>query len=88
MSDEAGKDLVCASASILAHTLAENVANMAVNEQVRQPVLKMESGKCEIGCQASHKYRAVVTLVFDTVCAGFELLAVQYPAYIHYEIRG
>lgn len=86
-SGEMGKDLVCASASILAHTLAENVANMAINEQVREPVLTMESGKCEISCRVSHKFHSVVMLVFDAVCAGFELLAAQYPEYIHYEIR-
>ena len=28
------------------------------------------------------------TLAFDTICAGFELLAQSYPENISYEIRG
>ena len=86
-SAEPGKDLVCASASILAYTLAANVANMADNGQVRQPVIKTDKGDAEISCNPRHNLKASVTLVFDTVCVGFELLAQDYPEYISYEIR-
>ena len=86
-SAEPGKDLVCASASILAYTLAANVANMADNGQVRQPVIKTDNGDAEISCNPRHNLKASVTLVFDTVCVGFELLAHDYPEYIKYEIR-
>ena len=86
-SAEPGKDLVCASASILAYTLAANVANMADNGQVRQPVIKTDKGDAEISCNPRHNLKASVTLVFDTVCVGFELLAHDYPEYISYEIR-
>ena len=86
-SAEPGKDLVCAAASILAYTLAANVANMADNGQVRQPVIKTDKGDAEISCNPRHNIKASVTLIFDTVCAGFELLAHDYPEYIKYEIR-
>lgn len=84
---EPGYDLVCASASILAYTLAANVANMSDNGQVREPVMKMNEGDTEISCNPRHNLKASVTLVFDSVCVGFELLAHDYPQYISYEIR-
>ena len=82
-----GHDLVCASASMLAYTLAINVANMADHGQVRQPITKLIDGDSEISCNPKCKLRNTVTLVFDTICAGFELLAHQYPENISYEIR-
>lgn len=86
-SAEAGHDLVCASASMLAYTLAANVANMADNGQVREPIIRNEAGDTEISCNPRHNLKSSVTLVFDSVCVGFELLAHDYPEYISYEIR-
>lgn len=85
-SAENGHDLVCASASMLAYTMAANVANMADNGQVRQPIIKTCEGDTEISCNPRHNFKATVTLVFDAVCVGFELLARDYPEYIQYEI--
>ena len=86
-SAEPGHDLVCASASMLAYTLALNVANMADNGQVRSPVIENTPGKSEISCNPRSNLRNTVTLVFDSICAGFELLAHNYPENISYEIR-
>lgn len=86
-SAEKGHDLVCASASMLAYTLAANVANMADCGQVREPVMDLEEGNTVISCNPRHNLKASVTLVFDSVCVGFELLANDYPQYISYEIR-
>ena len=86
-SAEPGHDLVCASASMLAYTLAANVASMADNEQVRQPIIKNNEGDTEISCNPRHNLKNTVTLVFDSICLGFELLAHDYPEYISYEIR-
>ena len=86
-SAEPGHDLVCASASMLAYTLAANVANMADNGQVRQPIIENSEGNTEICCNPRHSLKSTVTLVFDSICVGFELLAHDYPEYIKYEIR-
>jgi len=86
-SGEPGHDLVCASASVLAYTLAANVANMADHGQVRQPLIRMEEGDTEISCSPRHNLKASVTLVFDSVCVGYELLAHDHPQYVSYEIR-
>ena len=69
-SAEPGKDLVCASASMLAYTLAANVANMADHGQVRQPIMNMDEGNTEISCNPRHNLKASVTLIFDSVCVG------------------
>ena len=86
-SAEPGHDLVCASASILAYTLAANVANMADSGQVRQPIIQISEGYTEISCNPRHNLKATVTLVFDSVCVGFQMLAHDHPEYITYEIR-
>lgn len=86
-SAEYGHDLVCAAASVLAYTLAYNVENMAKSGQVRQPVIRCGEGDTEIGCVPRHNLKAAVTMVFDSICAGFALLARDYPDFIKYEIR-
>ena len=86
-SAEEGHDLVCASASMLAYTLALNVANMVDNRQVRDYVIENHPGTSEISCTPRSNLKNSVTLVFDSICAGFELLATNYPQYVKYEIR-
>ena len=87
-SGEAGHDLVCASASILTYTLASFVENMKESGQVRYPTVKLEEGDAIICCNAPKRIKAQVTLAFDTLCAGFELLARSYPDNITYQIMG
>ena len=83
-----GHDLVCASASILAYTLAAAVQNMADAGHVKRPKIVLLPGETLISCESPPQYRVPVTLVFDTVCGGFELLARDYPKNISYEIEG
>ena len=87
-SAEKGHDLVCASATILAYTLAQFVENMKEAGQIRYPTLMLKEGYTLIDCNPPNKIRNAVKLAFDTVCAGFELLARDYPDNISYEIRG
>lgn len=86
-SGEPGHDLVCASASILTYTLADRVAHLAASRQAREPILELSEGKAEVSCNPNHKFRTAVTLIFDTVCAGYELLAAKYPRNISFEIH-
>ena len=87
-SGEVGHDLVCASASILVYTLASFVENMKSSGQVRYPTIELKEGDALIYCDPPNRYKGSVTLVFDSICAGFELLARTYPENISYEIRG
>lgn len=86
-SGEKGHDLVCASASILAYTLASFVKNSYKARQTKKPVLKLEEGDAVVSCKARPRYKLAITLVFDAICAGFELLARSYPDNIHYTIQ-
>ena len=87
-SGEAGHDLVCASASILAYTLAAFVNNMKAAGQTRCPTIELSEGHALIDCNTSNKYKNSVKIAFDAICGGFELLANDYPQNISYEIRG
>ena len=86
-SGDAGHDLVCASASILAYTLAAFVKNSYKARQTKKPVLKLESGNTEVSCKARPRFKLAITLVFDAICGGYELLAKNYPDNISYEIK-
>jgi uncharacterized protein YsxB (DUF464 family) len=87
-SGEAGHDLVCASASILVYTLASFVENMREAKQVYNPTTELKEGDALIYCDAPNKYKHSITLVFDSICGGFELLAKDYPDNIKFEMRG
>ena len=87
-SGEIGQDLVCASASILIYTLASFVENMKGAKQTYSPTIVLKEGDALISCSPPSRYKGPITLVFDSVCGGFELLARDYPDNISYEIRG
>ena len=83
-SGEAGRDLVCASASILAYTLAANLKRAEAAKCVESVEIHLSPGDARIGCRAAPP--AAVS-VFDAVCIGFELLADQHPEYISYQVK-
>lgn len=84
VSGTMGKDLVCAAASILVYTLAVNVDNIAEACESREIVL--DSGNAEIRCVPKPEYSAVVRKTFADICAGFEILAVNFPGNVTYDI--
>ena len=87
-SGEAGHDLVCASATILVYTLASFVENMKNARQAYNPKTELKEGDAVISCEPPNRYKGAVTLVFDSICGGFELLARDYPDNISYEVMG
>lgn len=88
-SAEHGHDLVCSAVSALVYTLASNVEKLADDRKhVRRPVIDLNKGNAVISCDPVHGFTAVTTLVFDTVCEGFSLLAQQYGAFINYKVKG
>lgn len=86
-SGEAGHDLVCAAVSILTYTLATNVAQLGENKRyVRRPILRLKEGNAEISCSPVHGMSNVTTIIFDSICSGFNILSVQYPKNISYDV--
>ena len=79
-----GHDLVCAAVSALAMTLGANVADLAMDGIVRRQVLQLESGNCFVSCVPCGNKKPVVQLIYDAVCAGFQLLETLYPENIRY----
>ena len=83
-----GHDLVCASASALALTLAGNVSYMEAQEAVHSVIINLDSGNAEIQCTPYRRYKDSVQQIFRAICVGFELLATKYPDNISYKVRG
>ena len=82
-----GHDLVCASASALALTLAGNVSYMEAQEAVHSVIINLDKGNAEIQCTPYRRYKDSVQQIFRAICVGFELLATKYPDHISYEVR-
>ena len=87
-SGHEGHDLVCASVSALALTLAGNVSYMEAQEAVHGVIIKLEEGSAEIQCTPYRRYKDSAQQIFRAICVGFELLATKYPQNISYEVRG
>lgn len=85
-SGEEGHDLVCAAVSALMLTMAGNVSVLSRNRSAREPSINLGKGDAEVSCKPIRRMGNVVTLMFDTVCTGFQLLADQYPEYISYKV--
>ena len=86
-SGEPGHDLICASASILVYTLASFAKNTHKARQNKKLVIKLNEGHAEVSFKAKPRFKVALTLVCDAICAGFELLARNYPENISYEIK-
>ena len=83
---ELGHDTVCAAVSALAYTLAEFVLHLHSAGQSSGKCVKLKVGNARIGCRPRREFSAPVTLVFDALCGGFELIAREHPEAVSYEI--
>ena len=84
-SDEKGKDLICASASILAYTLADFVRKANEEDKLKFDLIVLEEGDTIISCTPYYENKTEVITAFDAICRGFELLARDYPDNISFE---
>ena len=82
---EPGHDLVCAAASILMLTLAADVS-IAQESMRRSPVIRLNDGDAEIRCIPRREMGSVVSLMLESVCTGFALLAKKYPDCVNYKV--
>ena len=80
-----GKDLVCASVTVLFYTLAENVDRLMMRYRgVGGSDLVEGSGGIWYN-PVDNADADAAREVFDTVCVGFEMLAEKYPEFVSYE---
>ena len=85
-SAETGHDLVCASVSILAYTLAHLVMELNDGKQLLNATAETALGNALIECEPAEDFFHSVRLMFDTVCTGFELLSQNYPDNVSFEV--
>ncbi len=80
---EHGKDIICASASILAYTLASIVDSFDVVE----PIIDLTSGDTTIECQCRDDDTYVkVANAFHYTQIGYALLEQNYPQYVRLNV--
>jgi uncharacterized protein YsxB (DUF464 family) len=75
---EEGKDIVCASASILAYTLASIVESFDI-----ESTISLESGDTVIECECEdHETFVSIKNAFNYTLIGYTLLKHSYPQYV------
>lgn len=80
---EAGRDIVCASASILAYTVAQEVQNMENRHQLAEPpIIRMDAGDAEITIKPVDEATYDALHTFYIAQVGYSLLAYNYPQYV------
>ena len=78
-----GHDIVCASASILAYTVAQVVKTMREEGKLKKnPNIRLDSGDAIITCKPTKQYFAEALHTFSVAQVGYDLLHHNYPQYV------
>lgn len=78
-----GHDIVCASCSILAYTVAQFVKEADTSGYLKSPaVIKMESGDSIISCETVDDMLIDMQNVYLFAEKGYTLLAHNYPQFV------
>ena len=80
-----GADLVCAAVSMLSLCIERR---MREREEKRMPVICREPGRIMIACRPESGEEARCRESFDTVAAGFALLAENRPENVVFRLTG
>lgn len=81
---EAGKDIVCASVSILLYTIAQSVKNMyELGSLADKPTIELTEGDACIECRFKNYDTFIEAFQnFLLIEVGYSLLAQNYPQYV------
>ncbi len=85
--DKDGRDIVCAAVSAITYTIANAIDNMKDAGHISARQMKLNKGDAVIRWVPKKAYSAVITLVVDAICAGYDLVAQQYPSHVTYEMK-
>jgi uncharacterized protein YsxB (DUF464 family) len=85
-----GHDTVCASSSILAYTVAQNVKMAEARGMLKySPTVKLRDGDSIISCRAKDDDSYTELLhTYLVIQTGYQLLAHNYPQFIAVEMFG
>lgn len=78
-----GEDIICASASILAYTLAQNVRYMESAGVAKDVHIILEEGNAVIACTPVEESETLLC-IYDTITTGFALLQCNYPDHVNF----
>ena len=81
-----GKDIVCASVSMLFYTLGEALYD-SVDMLEEAPVFKDEEGEGYLSCIPKKEYAGNIARSYWTILEGFQLLADQYKKNVKFIIK-
>ena len=79
---EIGKDIVCASCSILANTVAQFVLEAGDKGDVESSQVRLDVGDAVITCRPKDDFYLDIRQVYLFAKKGFELLEHTYPQYV------
>lgn len=86
---EVGQDIVCASASILAYTVAQLVKDYSATDKLKhKPTIMMRKGSSTITCSPKEEHLNEVKHTFFVAQTGLNLLAHNYPQYVDITMFG
>lgn len=79
-----GQDIVCASVSILAYTVAHAVLNMSEQGKLKKkPTVRLCSGDAVITCKPSRNFFSEALHTFSLAEIGYSLLQDKYPEFVN-----
>lgn len=84
---EPGEDILCASVSILLHTLAAGVRGLWEQGLAEDVTVQLRSGDAVVQCVPAAGFGCVVLTVMDSILLGLDLLAAEYGEYVQIEKR-
>ena len=86
---EKGKDIVCASASMLAYTLAQNVLDLDESSFLeKKPTITLKDGNAKVVCQPKGDQYYQCKYLYQIIMQGFHLLALNYPDNVSVKVLG
>lgn len=83
---DVGHDIICASASILAYTIAQVIKSMEHHgDLIEPPTIELENGDATIVCRAKDDYLfSEMMQDFFVIRIGYLLLEQNYPLYVEF----
>lgn len=85
---EAGKDIICASASILAYTVAQTMKFMHYRGDLKKkPHIKLKEGSTIVTAFPTAEAYEEASHTFFVAQLGFELLEHNYPDFVSLETK-
>ncbi len=77
---DAGNDPVCAAASILAYTVAQEVTDMhKAGKLKKEPHIRLDAGDASVTCKPTKSAYAEALHLYKVAQTGYRLLAHNFP---------